>query len=148
MEYETPISSAVAHPINQSNLSNLSIHNHPKTVNLPAVHSTPNPQRQDSRRRQRVQSHQQEEQLRSTYVGPPSPSLSALDFMHLPSEIEKEQQLPSFMPDQGIFPQPGVTHQDLSEDTMQGLDFGMHGNGWNADLPSYIDELLSGAYMY
>jgi hypothetical protein len=44
MEYETPISSTVAHPINQSDLSNLSIYNHPKTGNLPAVHSpqTPN----------------------------------------------------------------------------------------------------------
>ena len=51
----------------------------------------------------------------------PSPSLSALDFMHLPSEIDKEQQLPSFMHDQGIFSQP--------EATMQGLDHGIHGNG-------------------
>jgi hypothetical protein len=52
------------------------------------------------------------------------------------------------MPAQGIFSQPGVIQQDLGEDTMQGLDFGMHGNGWNTDLPSYIGELLSGAYMY
>ena len=68
--------------------------------------------------------------------------------MHLPSEIDKEQQLPSFMHDQGIFSQPGAIQQDLSEDTMQGLDFGMHWNGWKTGLPSYIDELLSGAYMY
>ena len=67
--------------------------------------------------------------------------------MHLPSETAKEQQLPSFMHDQGLL-QPGVIQQDVSEDTMQSLDFGMHGNGWNTDLPSYIDELLSGAYMY
>lgn len=78
----------------------------------------------------------------------PSPALSALDFMHLSTEIDREQQLPSFMHNQGIFSQLGVIQQDLSEDTMQGLDFGMHGSGWNTDLPSHIDELLSRAYMY
>jgi len=37
----------------------------------------------------------------------------------------------------------------MNDDSLQGLAFaGMQMEGWNADLPDYIDELLTGAYMY
>ena len=36
----------------------------------------------------------------------------------------------------------------MNHDPLQGQAFGKHMNGWNSELPNYIDELLSGAYMY
>lgn len=40
------------------------------------------------------------------------------------------------------------SNQPLAEDTMQDFSFGMDMTGWNLELPSYIDELLSGTYNY
>jgi hypothetical protein len=117
-------------------------------------------QLQDDQRRQRQQqqSQQQQAQVGPIYVEPISPALSTLDFMHLSSRIDKDSQptsdvgalvpSPPFMHDQRLFSKPGGDPQGLDTNAMEDLSFGMHGNGWNSELPNYIDELLSGAHMY
>jgi hypothetical protein len=100
---------------------------------------------------------QQQDQLQISagpvYLEPLSPALSTLDFMHLLPQNDKETHSegsisvpPSFMNQANLF--SSQSPQDFSADAMQRLAFGMHMNGWNTELPSYIDELLSGACMY
>jgi hypothetical protein len=112
----------------------------------------------DQRTQHLSQLHHLQAQTRAPYADPISPTPSSLDYMHLNSQLDRVPppqsdgdmtiQSPSFMQDQGIFSEAGADQRVFAEDTMQGLPFGMYGNGWNTELPSYIHELLSGAPKY
>jgi hypothetical protein len=96
-------------------------------------------------------------------MAPLSPALSTLDFMHLQSQTDNDIQPQAQHSDGGISVSPSYTNEQggitfpgtqqgqclaMNDDPLQGLPFGMHMNGWNTELPNYIDELLSGAYQF
>jgi hypothetical protein len=111
------------------------------------------------RQHQQSSTRQNQPQVGPHYPEPLSPALSALDFMHLsPKAAEAAQQQqqqqqqsdrggasvsPSFISNQGE-----VLFAGTEDNATQGMAFGMHMNEWNTELPGYIDELLSGAYIY
>ncbi|TVY86748.1 hypothetical protein LAWI1_G007124 [Lachnellula willkommii] len=104
-------------------------------------------------------------QVPRDYLAPLSPALSTLDFMHFSSHTDKDGQQqaqcqysdgaasvsPQYSGDQGEGLFSGLHEGQflgMGQDPLQGQAFGKHMDGWNSELPNYIDELLSGAYMY
>ncbi len=123
------------------------------TQNLSPPSSTHNTENGASQRLRDDQ--QQNYQVSSLYLEPLSPATSSLDFMHLPSQGDKQQttsrelQLSSSdLIDPMIFQSSLQRPQCMGMDSTQGLAFGLHMDGSNTELPIYIDELLSGACMY
>ncbi|TVY40018.1 hypothetical protein LOCC1_G004739 [Lachnellula occidentalis] len=124
-------------------------------------------------REERFQSHEQPQalpqhsshqpQVSRDYLAPLSPALSTLDFMHFSSQTDKDgqQQVQYSDGTASVSPQYPNDHGEslfsglhegqflgMGQDPLQGQAFGKHMDGWNSELPNYIDELLSGAYMY
>lgn len=84
--------------------------------------------------------------------------------MHFSSQTEREMQQQAQHADGGFSALPENTNEQsrlllsaarggqglgVNDDSLQRLAFeGMQMEGWNTELPNYIDELLTGAYMY
>jgi len=116
------------------------------------------------------ESHQQpqgksphQSQIPRADLASPSPAVSVLDFMNLSSQSDTDFQLQAQHSDGGMsippsynIDQDGIMYSGIQEgqslnmddDPLQGFSFEMQLNGWNEELPNYIDGLLSGAGMY
>lgn len=93
---------------------------------------------------------------------PISPALSVLDYMPLPTPLSKQMSQHTVMDNPLGGPSPESldyesmfaehNHQQgqglSGMDMMQNMPFGLAVDEWNFALPSYVDNLLSGACMY